>query len=93
MHFSLAQNYPNPFNPSTTIAFEVSTQSRVTITVYDVLGREVRTLFAGEKVPGRYELNFDAAQIASGPYYCRMVATSTGGVRVFEDTKKLVILK
>lgn len=85
--FALSQNYPNPFNPSTKISFEVPTQSRVSIKVFDVLGREVATLVNEEKQPGRYSSTWDANGAASGVYFYRMTAGS------FSDVKKLLLLR
>jgi len=86
--FHLQQNYPNPFNPTTTIQFAVPRQALVTIKLYDILGREVRTLVNEEKSPGNYKVLFDAAGLASGTYFYRLEAAGS-----FVETKKLMLLK
>ncbi|GAB5408094.1 MAG: hypothetical protein BalsKO_04590 [Balneolaceae bacterium] len=83
----LEQNYPNPFNPSTNINFSLPEASEMNIKVYDMLGREVATLFDGVKTRGYHVLQFDASALASGVYLYRIV-TSTGSV-----TKKMTLLK
>ncbi|MBM2840910.1 MAG: repeat-containing protein, partial [Bacteroidetes bacterium] len=72
--FALMQNHPNPFNPSTTIRFEVPLQTRITIKVYDILGREVTTLIDESRSPGRYHVDWNATHVASGVYFYRMTA-------------------
>jgi len=84
----LQQNYPNPFNPSTTIAFGVPEAGKVTLEVFDVLGRKVATLLDGEnKTAGRYNVRFDARELASGMYIYRLQA----GDKTI--TKKLTLIK
>ena len=68
----LEGNYPNPFNPSTTIAFKLSAESHVTMTVFDVLGRRVATLTDQPYASGRHLLNWDASALASGQYFYRL---------------------
>ena len=84
-HFG--QNFPNPFNPVTTIAFGLATPAHVTIKIYDVSGREVRTLVDADMDPGRYSETLDAAGLAGGVYFARMTAGD------FTETMKLVLLK
>jgi hypothetical protein len=67
--FSLEQNYPNPFNPSTQIKFALTSRSRVTLTVYDALGRNIRTLVDQQLDAGEYVSRFDATGLSSGVYY------------------------
>jgi hypothetical protein len=67
--FSLFQNYPNPFNPRTTIKYSIPQKSVVTITVYDILGKEVSKLVNEEKLSGTYEVQFDGSKLSSGVYY------------------------
>jgi photosystem II stability/assembly factor-like uncharacterized protein len=85
--FSLAQNYPNPFNPRTTIEYSIPTQSKVTIKVFDLLGREVATLVDEEKTAGSYMIDFNGSNLSSGIYFYRLDA---GG---FSETKKLILIK
>ena len=85
--YRLEQNYPNPFNPSTVIRFQISAREFVTLKVYDILGREVATLINAEKSAGNYNVEFDAQNLTSGVYVCRIQAGN------FSDVKKLLLLK
>jgi len=85
--FALFQNYPNPFNPATTIQYHVPKQSRVTIKVYDVVGREVAELVNDDHAAGAYTFTWNAREYASGVYYYRMSA------RDFVSVRKLVLMK
>ncbi|WP_456425181.1 SdrD B-like domain-containing protein [Rhodocaloribacter sp.] len=71
--FALNQNYPNPFNPTTQIRFDLPEASRVTLAVYDVLGRRVMTLANGRYEPGRYSVTFDGQGLSSGMYFYRLI--------------------
>lgn len=66
--------FPNPFNPITRIKYELPIQSKVTLIVYDLLGREIETLINKEQLPGVYEIPFTAAQLASGLYFYKLQA-------------------
>jgi hypothetical protein len=84
---ALDQNFPNPFNPSTTIRYALPKDVSIKLAVYDMLGREVARLFEGQMSAGYHEVVFDASNLASGVYVCRLQA---------EDlvlTKKLSVLK
>jgi hypothetical protein len=75
--FDLQQNYPNPFNPTTTIKFQIPATAQVTITIYDVLGKKVKTLIDEEKPAGYFQVAWDAQdetrqQMASGVYLCHL---------------------
>lgn len=70
--FRLLQNYPNPFNPTTTIPFDLPNQGRVTLNVYDLLGRSVITLLDENVAAGHHEIQFDGSQFASGIYFYRL---------------------
>jgi len=85
--FSLNQNYPNPFNPTTTISFSLSSTSFVSLKIFDVLGREVSTLFSEELPAGWYSRQWKAAGLPSGVYFYLMQAGS------FTETKKLILLR
>jgi predicted acyl esterase len=85
--FALEQNFPNPFNPRTVIGYQLSVARKMTIAVYDLLGREVEVLVNEFKQPGRYEVLWKAEALPSGVYLCRMHAGD------FISTRKLVLLK
>ena len=67
--FSLKQNYPNPFNPVTTIEYQISLSTNISIKVYDVIGREIAVLVNEVKQPGVYQVSFDSEDLASGVCY------------------------
>ncbi|MGN8224468.1 N-acetylmuramoyl-L-alanine amidase [Gracilimonas sp. BCB1] len=83
----LKQNYPNPFNPSTNISFGLPQQSEVDLKIYDMLGREVATVYSGVKSKGFHTIQFDASRLSSGVYIYRLV-TKSGTV-----SKKMTLLK
>ncbi len=90
--FSLSPNYPNPFNPTTTLAFELPQASRVSLNIYDVLGREIVALAEGDFEPGRHEVVFDARSVASGLYIARIVAETEDG-SVTSRIRRMTLLK
>jgi hypothetical protein len=89
----LMQNYPNPFNPETTIRFMVQASSKVSLKIYDVLGREVVTLVDEYKSVGKYEVNFNPShfersrEMASGIYFYKLTAGN------YVSTKKMILLR
>jgi hypothetical protein len=83
----LSQNYPNPFNPSTVIRYQLANSGMVTLKVYDVLGREVRTLVNERQTAGDHSVTFNAAKLSSGIYFYRLQAGNN------IQTKKLVLMK
>ncbi len=90
--FKLYDAYPNPFNPNTKITFTVGdayygSQERVTLRVYDALGKEIITLFNGYKSSGTYTINFNADGLASGTYYYKLTAGN------YVETKKMILMK
>ena len=85
--FELSQNYPNPFNPTTTISFSLPTSQLVTIKVYDVVGREVKTLVNELRSAGTYDISFDASSLASGVYFYSLETEN------FKQTKKMLLVK
>jgi hypothetical protein len=85
--FELNQNFPNPFNPSTMISYGIPKESDVTIKVFNVLGQEVATLFAGHQVAGTHSVTFDASKLSSGVYLYRVEAGNSVAV------KKMVLMK
>lgn len=87
VEFGMSQNYPNPFNPLTTFTIGIAARQPVTVTVFDMLGREVEVLLDAVLDPGRYTISWDATGAASGMYLCRLKA----GALVQE--RKLVLLR
>ncbi len=85
--YALSQNYPNPFNPSTNIAYQVPAAGRVTLKVFDVVGRVIATLVDERKESGNYAVQFNTSSIASGIYFYTLNA---GG---FVETKKMTVAK
>lgn len=85
--FTLQQNYPNPFNPVTTIRFEVPYDSRIRLTIYDVLGNMVAELVNENLAAGNYNFSWNAQSLPSGVYFYTLTSES------FNATKKLVLLK
>jgi hypothetical protein len=91
--YGLMQNYPNPFNPSTTINYQLAVSGYVVLTVYDILGREVRTLVRGRQSAGAQSVVFDAGNIPSGVYFCRLSVVGSEGAVSYSSMRKMVLLK
>jgi len=95
LKYELSQNYPNPFNPTTKIRFDVTNGSpimtledeKVVLKVYDVIGREVRTLVNEPLEPGTYEVSFNGSSLNSGVYFYKLIIGN------FVDTKKMLLIK
>ncbi len=85
--YYLSQNYPNPFNPSTTLVFKIPKNGFVKIKVYDILGKEIKTLVDDYKIAGTYELTINNSTFESGIYFYKMEVNN------FFDIKKMIILK
>lgn len=85
--FILYQNYPNPFNPLTTIKFAIPKTVNVELKVFDILGREVKTLVNESRNPGYYEVQFNASNFASGVYFYRLRADD------YIKTSKMLLIK
>jgi len=83
----LYHNYPNPFNPKTRIRYEINKNISVKVTIYNILGQEVKVLVNEFKNAGRYEVDFDGTNYASGDYFYRIEAGD------FIDAKKMVLVK
>ncbi|MCI0474466.1 MAG: T9SS type A sorting domain-containing protein [Ignavibacteria bacterium] len=89
--FELYQNYPNPFNPTTKIAFDLPKDAKVKLIIYDILGREVKTLINNEfKSAGKYISEFNGSQLASGIYFARILVNDG---KEFIAVKKMVLIK
>jgi hypothetical protein len=85
--FTLMQNYPNPFNPSTTITFSIPKNSQTSLKIFDVLGREVRTLVNEKLSAGSYNVSINASDLTSGVYFYSLRSGN------FTETKKMMLLK
>jgi hypothetical protein len=85
--FLLSQNYPNPFNPTTAISYQLSAAGNVTLTVFDVLGKEVAILVNEKKEAGEHTIQFNASDLSSGMYFYTLHA---GNV---VETKKMILMK
>jgi len=92
--FGLEQNYPNPFNPSTRVAFVLGDQSYVRLVVFDALGREVATLASEILPPGEHSRVWDATNLPSGTYICRLDAASLNNAATsFTQVRKMVLAR
>jgi hypothetical protein len=97
--FTLYQNYPNPFNPVTNIKFEIPNSTviarsgatwqshRITLKIFDILGKEIETLVDENLSPGNYQIAFNAANFPSGVYFYRLFTEN------FYDSKKMLLIK
>jgi hypothetical protein len=86
--YDLSQNYPNPFNPTTKIDFQIPVDSKVTLKIYDITGREVFVLLNNEfKAADFYTIEFNAINLSSGCYFYRINANN------FNQVKKMILLK
>jgi len=85
--FDLSQNYPNPFNPSTKINFDLPTDGKVSLKIFDMSGKEIMTLVNEVKTAGYYSVNFNASNLSSGVYFYSLSANN------FTATKKMMLLK
>jgi aminopeptidase N len=85
--YKLEQNYPNPFNPETKIVYSLGSPDNVKLTIYDVLGKEIKTLVNEYQNSGSYTINFNAADLAGGVYFYELQTDN------YRDVKKLVLMK
>jgi hypothetical protein len=84
--YALMQNFPNPFNPTTTIRYDLPRATKVSLKVYDVLGREILSLVQGDWEAGYHQVQWNA-NVASGIYFYRLQTEE------FVETKKMILLK
>jgi hypothetical protein len=85
--FTLNQNYPNPFNPSTVISYTLPQASNVKLMVYNAIGQPVRVLENGFKNSGTYNVTFNASELSSGIYFCKIEAGQ------FSSIRKMMLVK
>lgn len=87
IEYKLNQNYPNPFNPSTKITYQLPKEAKVTLKVFDTLGKVVATLVDEVQYTGKYEINFDAEVLASGVYFYQLTTPD------FSESKKMLLIR
>ena len=85
--FEVSSIYPNPFNPSTTIAFDVSKTTNLSIAIYDISGRLVETIANESFSPGKHSINWHANGLSSGIYFAKILSSS------YSQTHKLMLMK
>jgi hypothetical protein len=85
--FELSQNYPNPFNSSTSIKYAINHQAHVSLSIYDILGRNIADLVDCNQTAGRYAINWKAGNIPTGIYLLRINVDS------YSQTRKMVLVK
>jgi len=90
--YYLNQNYPNPFNPTTTISFRLPNRALVKLSIYDILGREIRTLINESRSAGFYNINWNGVgnsgyPVASGIYFYQIQIDD------FKESKKMILIK
>ena len=86
-NFELLQNYPNPFNPSTTIKYALASSVKVTISVYNTLGQQIKQLLNENETAGYHVVTFNASELSSGVYFYRITAGN------FVAIRKMILLK
>lgn len=93
--FELYEPYPNPFNPNVTIAFKISKSSSITLTLYDILGKEIKQIIKNQqREAGKYEevINTSELSLSSGVYVIQLQAVSDNKI-IFSSSKKLNLIK
>ncbi len=85
--YELLQNYPNPFNPATTINYQIPEAGKVTLKIYNILGKEIATLVNEIQSAGNYKVNFNASNLPSGVYFYKIDAGK------FSNTRKMMLVK
>ena len=87
LQYELHQNYPNPFNPATTIRFSLPEAGNVKLTLFNILGQEIRTLVNEYRESGVHTINFEANNLKSGMYIYKIEAGS------FKQSRKMILVK
>ncbi|NUO20372.1 T9SS type A sorting domain-containing protein, partial [bacterium] len=85
--FSITSTYPNPFNATLSIQYDIPQAAQISLSVYDLLGREVATLFQGMKDPGRHAVFWNAEGVSTGVYFIRLHSEHRSA------TQKVLLLK
>lgn len=87
-YFTLFQNYPNPFNPKTVIKYSVDKACKVSIKIYDILGKNLKTILKEKKSVGIYDVTFDGSELSCGVYFYTLEIND-----ITVDSKKLLLIK
>lgn len=91
LEFALNQNYPNPFNPSTTIEFSLPESGHVSLSVFDISGKEISVISDKMYQPGTYKIEYNANKLSSGIYFYKILINY--GKNFFKDSKKMILTK
>jgi len=92
--FNLHQNYPNPFNPTTQISFNLEKDANVTLTVFDIQGKQIVQLVNGFKTAGFYNVNFEGKDLPSGIYFYKIkILDNLSQSQIFNETKRMLLIK
>jgi hypothetical protein len=91
--FALSQNYPNPFNPDTRLDYQLKDDGYARLTIYDILGREVAVLMNEPLQAGYYTAHWNASNASSGVYVYRLTVNGIDGKTVFNQSKKMILMK
>lgn len=91
--YILMQNFPNPFNPTTIIRYALPYESRVSLKIYDLVGKQISEPLNKIQNAGFHNITFQSANLASGVYFYRIDAVAADGQRKFTSTRKMIILK
>jgi hypothetical protein len=83
----LLSNYPNPFNPTTTLTFSLNQPAPISLNLYDIMGREVMSLYQGNMSAGFHQFSIDGSSLASGIYFARMVTPQSNSIRAINLVK------
>ena len=87
LDFRLEQNYPNPFNSSTTINYNLPYSGRISLKIFDMLGKEIQTIYNGFQIYGFHSIDFIADNLSSGIYFYQLICDD------FKSTKKMTLLR
>ena len=85
--YELKQNYPNPFNPNTIIEYNINKNSAVKVVIFDILGKEIKTLVDTKQTPGSYKVNLQGSNLSSGTYFYSLIVDGMA------ETKKMILVK
>lgn len=91
-NYQLYQNFPNPFNPKTTIKFDIPVNSYTILTIFDILGRRIKTLIDNNLKPSEYTIDLTSEEFSSGIYFYTLTATNNKNIN-YKSTRKFIIIK